>query len=163
MPMLIGAVTVVIVGVLTINANKTEKVDYDSMTEEQLQVAVQEKIDKIEVNNLAGMGERDRMEYYVASFIKTTGNKEYEKAYNMLYDDFKERYFPTLSSFEKYASNKFPSMCSVEHTNFERNGEVYVMWVNLSDSLAGKDSTVEMNFVVKENDLNDFELSFKVN
>ena len=53
-------------------------------------------------------------------------------------------------------------MFSLEHTNFERNGDVYILWVTMSNPLGGKDSGVEMNFVVQENDLNDFVMSFSV-
>jgi hypothetical protein len=154
-PIVIGAAVVVVVGAVVINSNKSKKVDYSSMSDEELQVAVQEKIDEMEVNNLAGMGERDRMEYYVSSFVKAVENGEYEDAYNMLYEDFRKNYFPTLSSFEEYAKSKFP-------TNFERNGDVYVLWVTLSNPLGSKDSGIEMNFVVQENDLNDFVMSFTV-
>jgi hypothetical protein len=161
-PIVIGAAVVVVVGAVVINSNKSKKVDYSSMSDEELQVAVQEKIDEMEVNNLAGMGERDRMEYYVSSFVKAVENGEYEDAYNMLYEDFRKNYFPTLSSFEEYAKSKFPTMFSLEHTNFERNGDVYVLWVTLSNPLGSKDSGIEMNFVVQENDLNDFVMSFTV-
>jgi hypothetical protein len=161
-PIVIGAAVVVVVGAVVINSNKSKKVDYSSMSDEELQVAVQEKIDEMEVNNLAGMGERDRMEYYVSSFVKAVENGEYEDAYNMLYEDFRKNYFPTLSSFEEYAKSKFPTMFSLEHTNFERNGDLYVLWVTLSNPLGSKDSGIEMNFVVQENDLNDFVMSFTV-
>ena len=57
---------------------------------------------------------------------------------------------------------KFPKMISLEHTNIERNGDVYVLWVTLNDPLASKDSGVEMNFVIQENALNDFVISFTV-
>ena len=53
-------------------------------------------------------------------------------------------------------------MFSVEHTNIERNGNTYILWVNISDSLGSKNSVQEYNFVIKENDLSDFELSFSV-
>ncbi len=53
-------------------------------------------------------------------------------------------------------------MISLEHTNIERNGDVYVLWVTLNDPLASKDSGVEMNFVIQENALNDFVISFTV-
>ena len=53
-------------------------------------------------------------------------------------------------------------MFSVEHTNIERNGDTYILWVNIADSLNGKNTKTEYNFVIRENELNDFELSFSV-
>lgn len=154
------SVIVVIAIIISISRPKTE--NYEDMTEEERQIAVQNKIDNMKVSELAGKGERDRMEYYVKSFIEAVENREYEVAYDMLYEDFKNNYFPTLNDFEVYAKNTFPTLCSIENTNIERNGDVYVLWVNLSDALAGRESTIEMNFVVQENDLNDFVMSFTV-
>ena len=80
----------------------------------------------------------------------------------MLYDEFKENYFPTLESFEKYAKSKFPKFCSVEYVNVERNGNIYVLWVTIKNALSSDSPILEMNFVVQENDLNDFVMSFSV-
>lgn len=162
MPTIIAVASIVVVIAIIISISRPKTVNYDDMTEEERQIAVQNKIDNMKVGELAGKGERDRMEHYVKSFLNAVENKEYEEAYNMLYEDFKNNYFPTLNDFEEYAQNTFPTLCSIEYTNIERNGDVYVLWITLSDSLAGKESAVEMNFVVQENDLNDFVLSFTV-
>lgn len=162
MPTIIAVASIVVVIAIIISISRPKTVNYDDMTEEERQIAVQNKIDNMKVGELAGKGERDRMEYYVKSFVNAVENKEYEEAYDMLYEDFKKNYFPTLNDFEEYTQNTFPTLCSIDYTNIERNGDVYVLWITLSDSLAGKDSAVEMNFVVQENDLNDFVLSFTV-
>lgn len=162
---LIGFATVVVIIIiiaLVLNSKKEGEVNISNMTDEEISSIVQEKVDKMEVNDLSTLSERDRMERYVGNFIKNLEKKDYEKAYELLYDNFKENYFPTLSSFEEYAKSKFPTTISAEFTNFERNGEVYVLWVTLSNPLASKDSGKEMNFVVQENDLNDYVMSFSV-
>ncbi len=148
--------------VISVISSRGKKVDYSNMTDEEISTAIKEEIDEMKKNDLGGMGERDRMEYYVGSFITAVENKKYEEAYEMLYSDFRKNYFPTFSDFENYAKTKFPTMISVEHTNFERNGEVYVLWSTLSNPMGDKNSSIEMNFIIKENDLNDFDLSFKV-
>lgn len=162
MSTIIAVASIVVVIAIIISLSRPKTVNYDDMTEEELQIAVQNKIDNMKVSELAGKGERERMEYYVKSFIDAVENKNYEDAYDMLYDDFKNNFFPTLDEFEKYVKNTFPTLCNLEYTNIERNGDVYVLWITLSDTLAGKDSAVEMNFVVQENDLNDFVMSFTV-
>ena len=151
-----------VIAVLITRNNSKDSTDYSGMSEEEVQAVVNEEIEQMEKNDLGEMGERDRIEKYVADFLESIENSEYEVAYEMLNNDFKNNYFPTFSDFEQYAKNKFPSMIAVEHTNFERNGDVYIVWTNLSNPMGSKDSAIEMNFVVKENDLNDFELSFKV-
>ena len=163
-PIKIGiAVVIVIVFliVLKVVSNKN-KVDYSKLSDEELKVVVANKIDDINKNELGNLGERDRIEYYLSEFITAIENKNYETAYQMLYGEFKEKYFPSISDFEEYAKTKFPSMISLEHTNIERNGDTYILWITLSNPLAGKKSQKEMNFVIRENGLNDFELSFSV-
>ena len=113
---------------------------------------------------LMAMGERDRMEYYVSNFITLVERKKYEEAYNLLYDDFKKNYFPTAGQFQSYAEKNFPSMASLDFTNIERNGDTYVLWLTITDVINGSknDAGKEINFVVRENDVNDIDLSFSV-
>jgi hypothetical protein len=113
---------------------------------------------------LLSMGERDRMEYYVSNFINLVEKKEYEKAYDLLYEDFKNNYFPTAGQFQTYAQKYFPTMASLDFTNIERNGNMYVLWVTITDPINGKksDAGKEYNFVIRENSVNDIDLSFSV-
>lgn len=160
---IIGAIAAVTLGVIAISTiPKKKDYDYENMSKEEIQVAVDEKLNEIEKKDLSAMGERDRIEYYLSSFIDAIENKKYEEAYEMLYEDFKTNYFPTLASFEEYAPKTFPKICVIEYTNIERNGNVYIVWATMSSALAGKDTGVEMKFVIQENGLNDFDLSFSV-
>ena len=133
------------------------------MTDEEIDAAINEKIDNMNLSKLSEMNERSRMEYYVSEFISAIEAENYEAAYQMLYSDFKDKYFPSISDFESYAKGKFPSMISLDYTNIERNGDIYVMWVTIANPLSGKNSGSEMNFVLREYGLNDFALSFSVN
>ncbi len=155
-----GILIVVILVFLDLRGNKGT--DYSNLTQEEISVALEKEINDMEINTVASLNERDRIEYYVAKFVEAIEEKDYEKAYDMLYDDFKENYFPTLSSFEEYAESKFSKVLSLDHTNFERNGDYYILWITMSDPLSGKNSGKDINFVVRENALNDFDLSFSV-
>lgn len=155
-----GILIVILLVILDIRGNK--QTNYSNLTEEEIAVEVKKEIDEMELNTISSMNERDRVEYYVSKFVEAIEEKDYEKAYDMLYDEFKSNYFSTLSSFEEYAESKFSKVLSLEQTNFERNGDYYILWITMSDPLSGKNSGKEMNFVVRENDLNDFDLSFSV-
>lgn len=155
-----GILIVVILVFLDFRGNKGT--DYSNLTQEEISVALEKEIDEMEINTVASLNERDRIEYYVSRFVEAIEEKDYEKAYDMLYDDFKNNYFPTLSSFEEYAESKFSKVLSLDHTNFERNGDYYILWITMSDPLSGKSSSKDMNFVIRENGLNDFDLSFSV-
>ena len=158
----IGILIVILLVLLDIIRNNSKGQDYSNLTDEEISVAIKKEVDEMELNTLASKNERDRIEYYVAQFVEAIESKKYEDAYDMLYEDFKNNYFPTLSSFEEYAQSKFSKVLSLEHTNFERNGDYYILWTKISDPLSGKGSGKEINFVVRENDLNDFDMSFSV-
>lgn len=112
--------------------------------------------------NIQQMREHQRMEYYFSMFIEKIERKQYQEAYNMLYDEFKKNYFPDLNSFIEYAEKTFPQDIGITQKNIERNGEVYVLWIEMYDIFLGKKQAKEMNIVIKENDYNDFKLSFSV-
>lgn len=167
--MLIIFIVVIFVALQVILSSLTS-INEEKISDEQVQA--EKEFEEIEnakeaentviLEKLNGMQERDRMEYYFSSFIKSIENKDYEKAYDMLYDEFKKNYFPDLNSFEEYAKKTFPKMATIEHTNIERSGETYVLFINISDALSPADTTKEMNVVIKENALNDFVMSFSV-
>ena len=156
-----GAIVVIVLLIIAIRLMWNNRpVDLSKLSEEEITEYYEGKIENIEKKDLSEKGERDRMERYVASFVKAIEKQEYEKAYEMLYDDYKVNFFPTLESFTEYAKTKFPKFASLEHTNIERLGDIYVLWVNLYDSLGSKNAYKEIKFVVEERDLNDFKLSF---
>ena len=118
-------------------------------------------VEKKEINNLLNMTERDRIEYYASTFIRKIEAEEYETAYKMLNQDFKENYFPTIVDFQMYVDEKFPNSIAIEYDNIERNGTTYILWLNMFNPLAvDKSNARPMKIIVKENAINDFELSF---
>lgn len=155
---------IIILIVLSLVSN-TETVSSDNQTPEVVVAIDNQNIviqaNQSELEKIKTMSERTRIEYYVASFIKLIEEQEYEKAYNLLNKDYKKNYFNTKKEFEEYCKNTFSSMLDVQYDNFERNGEIYVLWLTLTDAISGTKGTgLEMNFVVKENSFNDYELSF---
>lgn len=126
--------------------------DYDTVQKEVM------------TEKLGNMSERSRIEYYITNFLSYAEDGQYEKAYNLLYADFKANYFPTVGEFATFAQKNFNSMEDTEFTNIERQGKTYVMWVTLKDVLNSKkdDPGKEYTFVVRENGLNDIELSFSL-
>ena len=98
---------IVVLGVVIVsmkNLNTEDKIA-DEKIETQSKAEQIENAKKAEesvvINKLADMKERDRIEYYFSVFIKAIENKNYEKAYEMLYEQFRNNYFPTLSEFEE--------------------------------------------------------------
>ena len=165
-----GAIIVVIILAITIipRLNNSSK-QPDEISEVQISIDQQAQMEKeskeieneVIVEKLSKMGERDRMEYYISSFIRKIENKNYEGAYALLYDDFKTNYFPTQAEFEAYCKKTFPKMITLTHTNIERSGDVYVMFVTLGDSISTSEGR-EIKFIIQEKELNNFVISFSV-
>lgn len=158
----VGIIVILLVILLILEVQE-KKIDYSKLSDDEVDLAIEQEINDIKINELTKLGEDDRMEQYVSRFMDKIDNEEFEDAYEMLNEDFKKNYFSTLESFETYAKEKFPKLMSLEHTNIERNGDIYVLWVTVYDLMKSRNEGVEINFVVKENELNDFELSFSAN
>ena len=110
-----GLIIVIVLMFMAIRlAWRNRPVDVSKMSEEEVSEYVENKIENIEKKDLSEKGERDRMEKYVSNFIECVEDAKYEEAYEMLYDDFKANYFPTLESFTEYAKAKFPKFISLE-------------------------------------------------
>ncbi len=160
----VGIIVIILLALIAFaTKEKEEVIDYEEMTPEEIETIIENKAANLEKLELSEKNETERMQYYVKKFIRTIEEKNYEDAYEMLYKEFRNNYFSTLESFEKHVKEKFPSHMSLDYTNCERNGEIYILWVTMKDIGAmEKTSGIEMNFVVKENELNDFVLSFSV-
>ena len=154
---LIASVLIVLI-VLTIVLQRREK--NRPLTQEEVEQAQEE----ILLNELAEGTEQERQQKYLSMFIENIENKNYSKAYSMLYQGFKDRYFRTEEEFENYCKEYFPEMISMEFRNIERLGNIYVLVENVSDALNGsKNNTKSMYFVIQEEGYNNFKLSFSVN
>ena len=125
---------------------------------------IEESNNQEDWEDLYNMSEQERITYYCAEFFKLVDRKNYDKAYEILYSEYKENYFPTQTSFSEYIEEYFPDDFSLNYTNFERLGDIYVLWVDVKDTLNGSSGhNFSMNVVIQENDFNDYVLSFSRN
>lgn len=165
---MIAVVIVVFILIIIAISNVLEgskKVRYEGKLPSDIKVDSGDHLKKneqiAEDERLKSMTERARIEYYVTKFINLIEEKNYNEAYALLNADFKKNYFSSKTRFEEYVEKNFSIMMDVDYTNFERAGDVYVSWVTITDAInGGPNSGKEINFVVKENGYNDFELSF---
>lgn len=156
-------ISILIILLIAIMMIVTSIPEEEPITEEQILEISTQKVENQKVNLLANKNEEERMRYYLSDFIQKIELKEYDKAYELLNSDFKSKYFKTYEEFESYVKEKFPSTISIKYDNFERAGDVYIFWITLTNPLtSSKDAGTEINVVIKENDLNDFEMSFSV-
>ncbi len=130
----------------SINDENTDKVE----TEQQ----------KLEKQFLQTRNEKERMQIYLAKYFNYLENKEYEKAYNLLYEDFKNLYYPTFSFYKKYVEETYFVAMEIEYEDIQRQGEYYIITVELINMLDTINTKVQ-KFVIYEKGANDFVLSFQ--
>ncbi len=124
------------------------------------QVRTQEERDEQITNIIRPKGEKERVQIYVAEFLKHIEKKEYDEAYALLYDQFKKNYFPTISSFSSYAEEKYSDLMKLEYDSIERQGNYYILTVTITN-LGENEKEETQKFIVYENGLNDYTLSFQ--
>ena len=163
---IIACVLMVINISIYINQNKyiPQQKSSENTTVQKATIKTEEEKEAEEIATLKTLGERDRMERYFGKYIGYIEEEEYEKAYNLLYEEFKQNYFKTLDDYVKYIKETYPEMISVEYTNIERQGQYYVLFVDIVDLMAtsGNENKISQNTVIYETDYNEFYISFSL-
>lgn len=110
---------------------------------------------------IATLTERNRMQTYFGTYLSYVESKKYEEAYDLLYEGFKQTYFPTLVDFKNYAEENYTSNMIVNYTDITREGTMYILTVEIKDALSSKQTEAKnINAVVMEEDVNKFKISF---
>ncbi|MCR5147265.1 MAG: hypothetical protein K6B70_08035 [Clostridia bacterium] len=114
------------------------------------------------IKKLSTQGEWDRMDYYCGVYFNYLAKKDYESAYNLLYPEFKENYFPTIEDYTKYIEKTYPNGFSWIDDDITRQGNIYVLRVKILDTKGTRDNEKTQRIVLKEKYYNDFTMSFQV-
>lgn len=156
-------VAVLIVIMFVISVAKKAIVPQEELTEEQQIEIIKKEQEEKTIDKLVDMTERERIEYYFSEFIRNIGNQNYDAAYSVLNNKFKENYFKTEEEFISYVKDFFPKEIAVKYNNIERNGNTYILWVSISNALSVDSTRIkDINVVIRENAVHDFEMSFSV-
>ena len=115
------------------------------------------------LEKLKSMKERERMEYYFSEFMEYIENAKYQEAYDLLDPEFRDKYFKTLDDFKKYVNKTYPDFVSFSYNDIDRQGYIYVLTITVINPDVDKtEAKKSQRIVVKENNFNDFVLSFQV-
>ena len=117
-----------------------------------------------DLDNLSKLKQYDRIKYYLDKYLFYIEAQDYQNAYNMLYTDFKQQYFPTLEKFTQYVIKKYPVVNTIEYTEYDKLGKYHVLTITFSDVLNATSTTIpsfKQKYIIVEKGLNDFELSFQ--
>ena len=117
-----------------------------------------------ETLELYSMEEPERIKYYFNKYIDCLESGDYETAYNMLDQKFKNNYFQTLDSFTTYVSNKYSPIISVTYDDLTRMGNYYILDVTFLDLFSSTDDNMVGNsqkFIFYETDYDVYTMSFQ--
>ena len=143
------------------NSNQSSEISVEEQ-ENTVEQKSEEELAAEELEKLQKMTERDRMEYYFSKFIKYVKDEKYTEAYNLLYPEFREKYFKTQEEFKSYAKKTYPSSVGFSYNDIERQGSIYVLIITVIDTNKKVGEEKTQRIVIQENDFNDFVLSFQV-
>ena len=148
--------------ILILNIKKMDKARTNKQDSTLISVDDVKTPEETELEKLQKMTERDRIEYYFSKFINYIKDEEYTKAYELLYPEFKENYFKTQEEFRDYAKKIYPKSVGFSYNNIDRQGNIYVLMITVIDTNKKVGEEKSQRIVIRENEINDFELSFQV-
>lgn len=161
---IVVTMVLVVVLILGLSIYKVLTKETTNNTYEKAVLEKKEKLKEVAVEDLTGKTEQERMEFYCAQFFNYVTIRDFDSAYNMLYHEYKENYFPTIESFETYMLKYFPAEISITYNNLERLGNIYILWIHVSDVYNGTfGHNFDMNVVIREDAYNDVKMSFSRN
>lgn len=165
----IAIVIIVIILIILININsqvddKTESnVEYTSNKEKDKETSEEETTEEI-VSKLKKKTEAERIKSYLGSYFRYVEKKDYNSAYNLLYQDFKNNYFSTIEEYKKYMEEQdWPELLTIDYDTINTQGDLYIVTVRIGNMTARSETQkIEKTFIIKENDYNNYYISFKI-
>lgn len=87
---------------------------------------------------------------------------DYKYIYGKLNEQFKNKNYSTLSTFENYMKSNLNKYNKIEYKEFKNEGETYIYNVELTDLLGKTDKTINMQILMQLKDDRDFVMSFSI-
>lgn len=135
--------------------NTQNNVEENMNIENENKEVIEEQID------IYTMTEGDRIRNYLSTYMSYLEKDEYQKAYDLLYPEFKQNYFKTLEEFENYIEERYPMFITYNQDDIQRQGNYFILEITILSDSDDKEN-FSQRFVIYENGINDFVLSFEV-
>lgn len=87
---------------------------------------------------------------------------DYKYAYSKLDNTFKANNFRTEAEFERYAKNNFYTNNTIQHDNCQKNGDLYMYDITITNTSDKNQNKINKKFIVKLKEGTDFVMSFNV-
>ncbi len=146
------------------NIQSDNEVKNNAITQIPSNIVSNDQDNKNREEKIASLSEKNRMQTYFGTYISYIESKDYKSAYNLLYENFKNTYFPTLNDFQNYVIEKYPKNIVINYTDISREGTMYILKLQIKDALNSNINAEQkdMQVVIMEESLNNFKISFEV-
>lgn len=160
--LMIGSVILAIILIVLLVYNGIKNKEDDGIPDTVIDISTGQVVNE-ELLKVYNMEEAERIKYYFNTYIKYIDDKDYEKAYNMLDDKFKNNYFKTLNDYTKYIQKKYPVVMSITYNDITRFGNYYILDVSFLDVLGDieEEENSSQKFVFYETNYNEYKMSFQ--
>ena len=156
----IAIIICIIVIVILIFLLAILKKDTKENSEEVIIETNEEREEKV-TNYVRTRSEKERMQVYIAEYIKHIERGEYSLAYDKLYPEFKKNFFNTEDKYTSYVKTYYSDLMMLDYENIERQGNYYILTVKITN-MEDVQTEITQKFVIYENGLNDYYISFQV-
>ena len=106
--------------------------------------------------------EKEKILLNIQKMFQAINAGDYRYVYEKLDDTYKSNYFKTEAEFEKYIQEKWYKNNKVEYGTYEKNEDVYIYNIRISDEDNKAAETINIKVVMKLLEGTDFVMSFSI-
>lgn len=106
--------------------------------------------------------DRKKVEYNINKWIQMLNNKDYENAYNLLNETFKNKNWNSLEEFRTYMEGNYPINYKIEYNDYQVYGTSHAQKIILKDAEGKNKEQKDITIIMKLNENMNFEMSFNI-
>ena len=109
----------------------------------------------------ASSDDQYKVAYNINKWIKMLNNRDYNAAYNVLDETFRNNNFGSVDNFENYMRQNYGEHYDVEFGDFSNEGNTYVQPLTLT-TISGSGENKEITIIMRLNENYGFTMSFVI-
>lgn len=108
------------------------------------------------------VNEQKKAQMNIDKWIEMLNNRDYKTAYEYLDKTFRENTFKSQEIFERYMRAKYPLHYSTQYTDYDRNSNLEILTVKLTDITGKNKDVLELKIVIKLEEDFKYSMSFEI-
>lgn len=108
----------------------------------------------------ASSDDQYKVAYNINKWIKMLNNRDYNAAYNVLDETFRNENFGSIEKFEEYMRQYFPAHYTIEYGETTKEEDNYIQKITLKDVTGEDTREIQRTIIMRLKDETDFVMSF---